>query len=97
MAILQVKIIPKHSYKLIAVPSERMDKPVSDYNEIESEGQKYKIVQWVTVHRNEQMPSTLTLLSTGKEIMYFEMWSAFKKSDKIIFFICEKIDSNTTL
>lgn len=94
--ILSISPIPKHSYILIAVPSERMDNPVSDYTKIESEGQKYKIIERVTIFKNEPMPSTLTLLSIGKEVMYFEMWNAFKKSDRIIFFICEKINSNTT-
>lgn len=74
-----------------------MEKPVSDYTEIESEGQKYKIVERVTIFKNEPMPSILTLLSTGREVMYFEMWNYFKKSDRIIFFVCKRIDSNMTL
>lgn len=92
MATLQVKTIPKHSYKLIAVPSERMDRPVSDYTEIESEEEKYKIVQRVTIFKNEPMPSSLTLLSTGQDLQYPEIWNAFKKSDRIIFFVCENIN-----
>lgn len=90
METLQVQTIPKHSYILIAVPDERMDKPVSDYSEIESEGKKYKIVERVTIFRNERIPTSLTLLATGKSLEYFEIWNAFKKSEKIIFFICER-------
>ena len=91
MATLQVQKIPKHSYKLIAVPSERMELPVSDYKEIESEGKKYKIAERVTINKNEKMPTLLTLLSAGISLEYVEIWSAFRGSDKIVFFICEKL------
>lgn len=90
MSTLQVQTIPKHSYILIAVPDERMDKPVSDYTKIESNNQKYKIVQRVTITKNEPMPSSLILLATGQPLEYFEIWNAFKKSEKIIFFVCER-------
>ncbi|MCJ7802741.1 MAG: hypothetical protein MUP82_10340 [Candidatus Marinimicrobia bacterium] len=73
-----------------------MKKNVSDYKEIESEGVKYKIVQWVTIMKSEFMPSTLTLLATGQDLSMDEIWKAFKNSDKIIFFICEKTAYSTT-
>ena len=89
--ILQVPKLPEHGYILIAVPSERMKDPVSDYKEIESEGVKYKVVQWVTIMKTEHMPSLLMILATGQDLSRDEIWKAFKKSNKIIFFICEKL------
>lgn len=94
---LQVPTVPKHGIILIAVPSERMNKPVSDYKFIETpEKEKYKVIQWVTIMKSEPMPSSLMLLATGQDIMRYQVWEVYKKSDKLIFFICEKIDYNMT-
>jgi len=91
MSILQIQTIPKHDYKLIVVPSEKIEKQISDYQIIQSGNEKYKIVEWVTILRTEPMPSSLMLLATGKDIFSFEVWNAYPNSNKLIFFICELI------
>lgn len=94
---LQVQNVPKHGIILIAVPSERLKMQVSDYKFIETtEKEKYKVIQWVTILKSEPMPSSLMLLATGQDIMRYQVWEVYKKSDKLIFFICEKINCNMT-
>jgi len=84
------KII-EHGIKLIPVPSERLTKPISDYTEIHSDEKKYKVLTWVTITKLEPIPSILILLSTGKDFSDNELWNFYKKSNRIIFFVCEKL------
>jgi len=76
---------------LIPVPSERLKGHVSDYTEIHAEGAEFKIIDRVTITKLELIPTVLILLSTGMDISDSEIWNKYKRSNRIIFFVCKKI------
>jgi hypothetical protein len=73
------------------VPSEKLEgKPVSDYSTIhDKSGEKYKIVQWVTILKTENIPSSLLLLAIGVDLDKETIFKKYKRSNKLYFFICE--------
>lgn len=93
MSNIQVNI-PKHDYKCIVVPSEKLKgKPISDYEIItDNDNQEYKIIQWVTIIKSEMIPSSLLLLSIGAVPDADSIFKKYRKSNKLYFFICEKIN-----
>ncbi len=91
MSTLQVPIPSEHGYKIIAVAGERFKGHVSDIEFLESEKQKYKVIDRIQITKNEPMSMILTLLSTGKYLTNQEIFSSYKKSNSIYFFICEVI------
>lgn len=96
---LQIPHPPDHSYIIIAVAGERLNgKPVSDYGFLESGKQKFKIIDRVELLRGVPIPTVLILLSTGKFLTSDDVFSAYRKSQNLNFFLCKKIqktDSNT--
>lgn len=94
---LQIPHPPTHSYILIAVAGERLNgKSVSDIRFLESEKGKYKIIDRIELLRGEFMPMTPMLLATGQFLTSGDVFKAYNKSNNLYFFVCEKIDSNTT-
>lgn len=89
---LKLNIIPEHNYKCIVVSSETMHAPVSDYETITCDNVKYNIVEWVTVLKSEYIPMSLLLLSIGTVMPKETIYKKYKKSDRLIFFICEKCE-----
>ncbi len=90
---IKLNIIPKHDYKCIVVPSETMPMPVNDYKTITCDNVKYNITAKVTVLRSDPIiPSSLLLLSIGEVISKEAIYKKYKKSDRLIFFMCEKIN-----
>lgn len=85
---LQIKTPPQHDIKLICVPGEV-------YNEEDSfedqDGKKYIILDQYTYEKTDPFPYGMMLLATGKHIEPDVIWNAYKKSDKIMFFICKMI------
>lgn len=89
---IKLNSIPKHDYKCIVVPSEKLEGiPVSDYKVIISGDEKYKIVQWVTILKTEMIPTSLLLLSIGADIDSDSIFKKYKRSNKLYFFICERV------
>lgn len=89
---LKLNKLPAHNYKCIVVPSEKLKKQISDYKTIIVGKDKYKVIQWVTIHKSEPIPSSLMLLSIGVVIDNGSVFEKYKNSDKLIFFICEFIN-----
>ena len=90
MTTIQIPNSPEHSYKCIAVPGERLTKEVSDYTFLESEKQKFEIIERVCILKGEIMPVSLMLLATGKFIPAIDVWKNYQKSDRLYFFIVKK-------
>ena len=92
METLKIPHPPEHSYILIAVAGERLNgKPVSDFEFLESEKQKYKIIDRIELMKGEFMPTFLILMATGKFITSEDVFQAYNKSENLNFFICERI------
>jgi len=93
---LKIKPLISHDYKLIPVPSERFGKDfVSDFEFLESENEKFKIIDRIEILRGQQMPTILTVLSIGKFLSSEDIFKIYKKSKSINFFLCQKLESNT--
>ena len=89
---LQIPHPPEHSYILIAVAGERLKgKPVSDFRFLESDKGKFKIIDRVELLRGEQIPMILSVLATGKFLTSEDVFSAYKNSENLNFFLCQKI------
>ena len=90
---LQVPHPPEHSYILIAVAGERLnDKPVSDYEFLESDKQKFRIIDRVEILRSENIPTVLSILATGQFLTNEDVFKAYNKSNNLNFFLCEKVN-----
>ncbi len=92
---LKIKPLISHDYKLIPVPSERLGKYfVSDFEFLESKNEKFKIIDVIEILRGQQIPTILTVLSIGQFLSSEDIFKIYKKSNKIYFFLCEKLESN---
>jgi len=88
---LQVQTPPDHGFKIIAVAGEKIEGEISDLKTLTlKDGTVYKIVDRVTCLKNQMIPSCLIIMATGTYIPDSEIWNTYKKSNKLIFFICEK-------
>lgn len=93
MSTLRIKEPPEHNYKLIVVAGERIETKEPKF--LESKKNKYKIIDKITIEKGEQIPIVLNLLSIGQYLDSDDVFKAYKKSNKIIFYICKKQESNT--
>ena len=97
MNVLQVQEPPVHNYCVIAVPEEKIKGHLSDIDVLKSDKNEYQVLDTIQCLKGEQIPSMLLLLSAGNYINEKDIWNAYKKSTKLIFFLCKKkTDSNLT-
>ena len=90
METLKIKPPLAHDVVLICVPGESLTAENIGYLE-DANGKKYEILDQYTFYKTDPFPYGMMLLSTGQKITESVTWSAYKKSDKLIFFICRKM------
>lgn len=89
MNTLQIPHPPDHDYCIIAVAGERLKGGKPKF--LESDKQKYRVIDQVETLRGEYIPTPLILMATGKFLTHEDVFSVYKKSNQIYFFICQKI------
>lgn len=91
--ILNIPTLKEHSVQLIAVASEKMQAPASDYKQIQHGKSIYDILDYYTFTKSQPFPYGLLLLATGTaEVDEFTIWNAYKKSEYLYFFIVKPTD-----
>lgn len=74
--------------RCIAVSSDSLSKPVSDYKTITFKDEKFEIINHTTISKPDPIPETLKLMGIGEPISDSTIWSS---NDKIYFFIVRKL------
>lgn len=97
MSVLQVQEPPVHDYCVIAVPEEKIKEHLSDIDVLKSNKNEYTVIDTIQCHKGEMIPSILLLLSAGTYINDKDIWNAYKKSQKLIFFLCKKTKTESSM
>lgn len=89
--VIKLKSIPEHDYRVIVVPGHLIEKPLAEYHEINVGGDIYEIHETITHRKGETMSNGLALLATGKYFNDDDVFKKYKKSNRIVFFICKLV------
>ena len=81
---------PESKYKLIPVASEQI-KGDSAVTTIRQDGKVYKVIDRITYHKGEFIPTGFMRVVMGKELTMDDIWDWYKNSDSIIIFVGEDI------
>lgn len=91
--ILTIPNKKEHNVQLIAVASEKMEHPASDYKQIQDGESMYNILDYYAFSKAEPFPYGLLLLATGADnVDEFTIWYAYKKSEYLYFFIVKPVN-----
>ncbi len=91
---LKITIPDKPKFiRLIPVPSEKLEGEKPGYIQ-DQDGNNYKILQTYTFKKDEIFPAGLMLLATGKEVDSESIWKKYSRSERIYFFVCEKVKND---
>lgn len=85
--------IPDHNFRIIVVPGEFIKHPVSDYKNIIIDKKKYAIYDEIIHNKGDRWGTALPLLAAGSFFSEKDVFDKYVNSDRIIFFICKKINS----
>lgn len=81
----------EHDVKIIVVPSEKIGN--SKISDVKITG--FKILDYYEIYRGDQQIHSLILLAVGREMNPETIWTTYKKSERLIFFICQKSNYST--
>ena len=87
---LQLNKLANHDIRCIVVPKENLSVPVSDIETITYKDNKFIVLDFISIYKDEKIPMVLKLLSTGQYVSDDKIWEAYNKSSKLFFFIVEK-------
>ena len=89
---MQVTLPEPHAIKIIPVPGERIKQPAHEITELtDQHNNKYIVHDYYVYPKESGISPAMVLLATGLHISNDDIWKIYKKSDKIVFFICELI------
>ena len=88
---MQIRNQPNHSYRVIPVAIELIKEPAHEIKElISDDGTKYIVHDFFVYEKKEGISNAMLLLAIGKNIDHSEIWNAYRKSDRIVFFVVEE-------
>ena len=87
---LTIDKAPESEYKLFPVAEELIPKGIKT---ITYKEQLFEIVDYYTFHKKEFFPTGFMKFVFGQEIEPRKIWERYKKSEKLLVFICKPIKS----